>query len=139
VHSCRRSIALTTAVATIVGCGTYLTSLDVPSASDHQAPTTGDQPEPTDATGTPEPAVVPAPPPPAPTPSEPETATPPPIDLGFPLSDIALFPDYLSLFVDGLVLDLLQPTVPTGGVSHLEQLCRDSGIPDHRCRQLYGN
>ena len=64
---------------------------------------------------------------------------PSPNDLGFPLSDMALFPELLSSFVDGLLLDILQPSVPQSGPSFLEQLCRDSDIPDFRCRQLYAD
>lgn len=62
-----------------------------------------------------------------------------PENLGFPLSDIVLFPDLLSVFVDDLLLDLLQPSNPHHEISFLEQLCRDSDIPDFRCRQLYGD
>ena len=142
MRSCRRYLALIIVVGTIVGCGIYPTSPDALPATDDQVVTAVDQAEPGDAIDAPEPVVMPAPASPAPNPtaSDPETSTPAPaIDLGFPLSDIALFPDYLSLFVDGLVLDLLPPTTSTGSVSYLEQLCRDTGIPDHRCRQLYGN
>lgn len=64
--------------------------------------------------------------------------SPPQTESGFPWSDPALLPDYLSLFVDGLLLDELQPSVPSSGFTYLELLCRDTGIPEHRCRQLYG-
>lgn len=73
-------------------------------------------------------------------PIDPSSAVPSPMsDLGFPLSDLALIPDLLSSFVDGLLLDMLQPSIPQSNLSFLEQLCRDSDIPDFRCRQLYGN
>ena|GEM_PF-5263506 len=66
--------------------------------------------------------------------------------------DLGLFepedaPALLSLYVSSLALELIEPLgagnhfdliEPTSDVAYLEQICRDSGQPDHVCRQLYG-
>ena len=61
-------------------------------------------------------------------------------------SDYGLFgpaeaPDLLSLFFDSLVIDPVGPSPlrPSTDPTCLELLCRDTDIPDFRCRQRYGN
>ncbi len=51
-----------------------------------------------------------------------------------PLADIDIL---LSLFVDGLVLDLLTPADLNNELSFLELLCREGDTPEFRCRQLF--
>ena len=68
-----------------------------------------------------------------------------PLDLGpFAPEDA---PELLSLYMDVLLLDLLDPAAATDDfdsappyydVTYLEQLCRDRGYPDHACQSLYG-
>ena len=68
-----------------------------------------------------------------------------PLDLGlFGPEDVSAL---LSLYVDSLALDLIDPLAPSdhldlitpiNNVTYLEQVCRDTGRPDHVCRRLYG-
>jgi hypothetical protein len=51
-----------------------------------------------------------------------------------PLADIDIL---LSLFLDGLVLDLLTLADLNNELSFLELLCREGDTPEFRCRQLF--
>ena len=53
-----------------------------------------------------------------------------------PLADIDIL---LSLFLDGLVLDLLAPADLNSEMSYLERLCREGDIPEFICRQRFAN
>ncbi len=60
------------------------------------------------------------------------------------LGDPALFGDLLPFLLDGLLIDLLDPTgsSTTGNAdsfSNLELLCRDRGLPETYCRRRYAN
>ena len=44
-----------------------------------------------------------------------------------------------SLFLDTLVLDLIDPTGPARSSTYLERLCLALDEPDFVCRQLYGH
>ncbi len=52
-----------------------------------------------------------------------------------PSADIDIL---LSLFVDGLVLDLLPPSDLNNELSFLERLCREGDTPEFLCRQRFG-
>lgn len=59
------------------------------------------------------------------------------------LFDIALLDpnalsDVLSLFVDDLILESAPPADRSNDLPFLERLCRETDLPDFRCRQLYG-
>lgn len=44
----------------------------------------------------------------------------------------------VSLFLDRLLLDLINPTGPLESFTFLERLCLEGDDPDFVCRQLYG-
>ena len=58
--------------------------------------------------------------------------------LGLGIIDPADVPQLLSLWVDGLVLDLIDPAPTSELFTHLELLCRDRGLPETFCRRRYG-
>jgi len=59
------------------------------------------------------------------------------------LFDIALLDpdalsDVLSLFLDDLILEHVPPANSSNDLPYLERLCRETDLPDFRCRQRYG-
>ena len=46
--------------------------------------------------------------------------------------------DLVSLFLDTLILDLINPAGPAESFTFLERLCLAGDEPDFVCRQLYG-
>ena len=47
-------------------------------------------------------------------------------------------PELLSLFLDALILETLDPAGPALELTFLEQLCLEGGDPDFVCRQRFG-
>jgi len=46
--------------------------------------------------------------------------------------------DVFSLLLDDLILDSVPPADLSNDLPFLERLCRETDLPDFRCRQLYG-
>ena len=59
--------------------------------------------------------------------------------LGYPYFGTDDYDDLLSLYFDGMLLDMFAPTDPDDSFTYLEQLCRDGDLPDYYCRRLYGD
>jgi hypothetical protein len=58
--------------------------------------------------------------------------------LGFELFELGLLGELLPWFPDDESMGLMSPEPSGSSVSYLEQVCRDSGIPEFYCRRLYG-